>query len=344
MFGRLATVLIGVGFALVTTTPALAQSKCAGDKIKAACKKASCKNNLEAKQASKGGTVDPAKIAKCEAAFSKTVAKSEAKGGCLTTGDAAAIEAKVDAFVTDLDTELDVGTGTNPNACEGNKIKAAAKKAVCKCALEGTQAAKGGTVDPAKVAKCEASFSKSFAKSEAKGGCNTTGDAAAIEAKVDAFVADVDGELVPTPTTTTSPTTSSITQPPTTTTTTSTTTSTTDTTLNPCFAGGAVVGGVCWYKGIPGNSCFDVCTAVGVPYHLATRDFAGSAGTDANCTAVAQALTPGAPSAIAGNFTFGLGCFEDSVGVGGTRRDTSTTTASGNVGGLARYCACDFEF
>jgi hypothetical protein len=172
-----------------------AQNKCTGDKIKAACKKASCKAALEAKQAGYGGTLDPARMAKCEATFSTSFAKSEAKGGCTTTGDAAVIEAKVDAFVLDLDMELDVLTGTNPNKCEGTKLKAAAQKASCKCSLEAKQAATGGIIDPAKVAKCEATFSKSFAKSEAKGGCNTTADAAAIEGKVDAFVTDVDTEL-----------------------------------------------------------------------------------------------------------------------------------------------------
>jgi hypothetical protein len=182
-------------FVAAASGAAQAQSKCNGDKIKAAAKKTTCKATLEEKQASKGSTIDPAKVAKCEATFSKSFAKSEAKGGCFTTGDAAVIESKVDAFVADLATELDVGTGTNPNACEGSKIKAASKKANCKAQLEAKQASKGGTIDPAKVAKCEATFSKAFAKAEAKGGCNTTADAAAIEAKVDAYVADVDAEL-----------------------------------------------------------------------------------------------------------------------------------------------------
>jgi hypothetical protein len=148
--------------------------------------------------------VDPFKLVRCESTFANSFAKAESKGGCLTTGDASAIEAKVDAFVSDLNSELD--TPVNPNACEGEKIKAAGKKAECKCKLEAKQAGKGGAIDPAKVAKCEATFSKAFAKSEAKGGCTTTGDAAAIEAKVDAFVADVDTELPATTTTTTSTT------------------------------------------------------------------------------------------------------------------------------------------
>jgi hypothetical protein len=176
-----------------------AQSKCAADKIKAACKKSTCKAGLEAKEAQTGTAPDPAKLAKCEASFSKSYAKAESKGGCPTTGDAAAVEAKVDAFVTDLDGELNVGSGTNPNKCEADKLKAAAKKAGCKCALEAKQAQTAGNPppDPAKLQKCEASFSKSFAKLEAKGGCNTTSDAAVIESKVDAFVVDVDAGISP---------------------------------------------------------------------------------------------------------------------------------------------------
>lgn len=49
--------------------------------------------------------------------------------------------------------------------------------------------------DPDKVAKCESKFVEQFAKLEAKGGCKTTGDAATIEAKVDAFLEDLDAEL-----------------------------------------------------------------------------------------------------------------------------------------------------
>jgi putative metal-binding protein len=178
----------------------LAQNKCAASKLKAACKSSTCQAALQAKEAQTGDTVDPEKVAKCEASFSKSFTKSEEKGGCVTTGDTATIEGKVDAFVLDLDTDLNVTTGTNPNKCEGEKIEAAAKKLSCKCALEAKQAEKGGTIDLTKFAKCEATFSKSFAKSEEKGSCNTTGDTAVIEAKVDAFLADLDASLPADPT------------------------------------------------------------------------------------------------------------------------------------------------
>jgi hypothetical protein len=194
MIGTLKLSAVALGaLTFVAAGTAQAQNKCQGEKIKAAGKKANCKLGLESKQAGKGGTIDPAKVAKCEAKLSSAFAKQEAKGGCTTTGDAAAIEAKVDAFVADIDTDLEVGT--LPNKCQGEKIKAAGKKAECKLGLESKQASKGGTIDPAKVAKCEAKLSSAFAKQEAGGACNTTGDAAAIEAKVDAFVADVDDEI-----------------------------------------------------------------------------------------------------------------------------------------------------
>jgi cysteine-rich repeat protein len=224
----------------ISSTPAAAQNKCAGEKIKAAGKKADCKAGLEAKQASKGGTIDPAKIARCESRHSFFFARNEAKGNCATTGDAATVEAKVDAFVADLDTELAVGT--LPNTCQGEKIKAAGKKAACKLGLEAKQASKGGTIDPAKVAKCESKLSSMFAKNESKGGCNTTGDAAAIEAKVDAFVADAANELDPT-------------------TTTSTTTSTTTTTIPTVCGDGSITGSEECDDGgtLPGDGCSATC-------------------------------------------------------------------------------------
>src|SRR5688572_8072566 len=81
MIAKLKLVALAVGalaFVAGVGGTAQAQSKCQGEKIKAAGKKANCKAGLEAKQASKGGTIDPAKIAKCEAKLSSTYAKNEA--------------------------------------------------------------------------------------------------------------------------------------------------------------------------------------------------------------------------------------------------------------------------
>src|SRR5690348_11313815 len=80
------------------------------------------------------------------------------------------------------------GAAHAQNKGQGAKIKDAGKKGSCLAGLYSKQAAGGGTIDPAKVAKCDAKVSAAYAKLEAKPVCNTNGDASAIEAKVDSFI------------------------------------------------------------------------------------------------------------------------------------------------------------
>lgn len=54
-----------------------------------------------------GSPVDSSCTQKVVDKFTACFAKLETKGGCLTTGDTGAIEAKVDAFVVDVVTEVD---------------------------------------------------------------------------------------------------------------------------------------------------------------------------------------------------------------------------------------------
>jgi len=100
-----------------------AQNKCQGAKINAAGKKAACIAGLEAKRVSKGTPIDSGKLAKCQDKVSAAYAKLETKGNCNTTGDAGAIENKVDAFVADLVSALDVANTTTsttlPMNCPG---------------------------------------------------------------------------------------------------------------------------------------------------------------------------------------------------------------------------------
>jgi len=196
MIDRLKVVALTAGAFVLLAGAASAQTsamnKCQGSKIKDAGKKAACVAGLEAKVAAAGGSVDPTKLAKCQAKVGAAFTKLEAKPGCGTTGDGTAIENKVDAFVNDLVTELSVG---GPNKCQGAKIKDAGKKAACLAGLEAKFIASGAALDPAKVAKCDAKVGAAYAKLDAKGPCNTTGDATAIENKVDAFVDDLTTEL-----------------------------------------------------------------------------------------------------------------------------------------------------
>src|SRR5438874_4011459 len=187
MIDRWKVVALAAGALFLVAGTASAQSamnKCQGSKIKDAGKKAACLAGLQAKVAGSGATLDPAKVAKCEAKVGVAYGKLEGKGGCGTTGDATAIENKVDAFVDDLVTELAVGP--LPNKCQGAKIKDAGKKAACLAGLEAKFVGSGTPVDPAKVTKCQAKVGIAYGKLEAKPPCNTTGDATAIENKVDA--------------------------------------------------------------------------------------------------------------------------------------------------------------
>src|SRR5215510_9313389 len=97
-----------------TADRAAAQAKCQAAKAKAAGKKAGSKAKCQSKAVSKGMAVDPECLTKAEGKFSSSFMKAESKPPCATTGDAAAIEGKVDAFIADLGTTLG---GPGPNAC-----------------------------------------------------------------------------------------------------------------------------------------------------------------------------------------------------------------------------------
>jgi hypothetical protein len=187
---------------------ALAQNQCAAAKIRAAGKKAKCLLSLEAKEAKTSTAPDSLKVQRCKDKLSATFSTNETNGGCLTTGDADEIEDKVDAFVADVDGELYSG---GVDACAWAKLKAAGKEAACLLGLMAKAAANGNAPDATKVARCKEKLLTAFTKAETKGGCNTTGDAADIDNKVDAFVVDADGELSGSPTTTTATTNTSTT-------------------------------------------------------------------------------------------------------------------------------------
>ncbi len=107
MISKLPAVSFGlVAFALLTgytthagSTPA---QKCAAAKEKAAAKKAATKLGCYATAAVKGALVSSDCLAKAEMKFSTTFEKVEAKGGCISSGDAASIEKHVNDFVSSV--------------------------------------------------------------------------------------------------------------------------------------------------------------------------------------------------------------------------------------------------
>lgn len=168
-----------------------AQAKCQGSKMKAAGKKASCLLGLHAKSVAKAAPIDPEKVTKCETKFSGSFTKAESKPPCATTGDAGAIEAKIDRFVDQIAENLAL---TPPSKCQSAKLKAAGKKAKCMLGAEAKALSKSIAPD---FSKCIEKFNSAFAKAESNSDCGTAPGAAAVEAQVDALDADVVCELDP---------------------------------------------------------------------------------------------------------------------------------------------------
>lgn len=110
----------------------------------------------------------------------------------------------------------------------------------------------------------------------------------------------------------------------------------------PTGCGGVDVGGYCWYLGSDSTSCESVCASHG-GYNEATRAYAGSNGSAANCQAVLSAL--GIPySAFYNTSQGGLGCFIIPTVGGGYNgywdQQPTTAIATYGVPGRRRACAC----
>ena len=119
-------------------------------------------------------------------------------------GDAGTVEVFAGECVATVGTAL--GTTIQKNACLKGKLGAAGKKAAAKLQCSATAAAKGRTADPVCLLKAETNFTKAFTKLDAKGGCVTTGDAAAVEATIDAACVTPFVAMLPVPTVTPTPT------------------------------------------------------------------------------------------------------------------------------------------
>ena len=189
------TSLVAVALVVVAASPAVAQNRCAGYKLKAAAKASRCLLKEESR-AALDGSLDTDAVQMCHLKLLATFAKAEAKPPCLTVDDADDIDDKVTAFVADVSGQLAPGA-PDEKKCQSLKIKATGAKAKCLLTLEARSAAKGLPVDPLRVMRCVDKFNAAFLDAEAQHHCTTTDDADDIEDTVDAFVVDVDTELTP---------------------------------------------------------------------------------------------------------------------------------------------------
>jgi hypothetical protein len=287
---RIFLIIATVAFSWIAVVPTHA-GKCEAAKLKCTSKKVAGLLKCHAKAEKNGTVVDPICTLKVTSKFDNPtkgcIAKAEAKGGCAVASGAATLETTIDTFVsTDIVPALDPffpGPIPDGNLCSSKKKSCVAKKVkgLLKCYAKAEK--KGLAVDPVCLAKAMAKFDGGsspakgcFAKLEAKGGCLTISDTAAIEAIVDAFVEDSVIQIV-TPTTTTT-----------------TTSSTTTTTTMLCDVGGLEFEGACWYLGVSDESCATVCANQALFCDSATSDaIAGQGGTSQNCLDVLSALGAG---------------------------------------------------
>lgn len=112
---------------------------------------------------------------------------------CLTTSDVVAVQEKIVAFVTEA---VQLVTPGFPypiaNRCAAGKQQTVAEATAAKLGCyEDAFRRDPGTVDPSCYARPETHYAYQFAKLEGNGGCLTSGDNDALEAKLDAFVADM---------------------------------------------------------------------------------------------------------------------------------------------------------
>jgi hypothetical protein len=215
---------------LGTTVHAQTLSKCSAKKKLCVAKKMAARLKCHIKAEKLGVPVDGICLQKAEDKFDGGA--NPAKGCfekienkqdplkpetlCLTEDDTAAAEAKIDAFVLDVVTELDPWyPAAVLNMCSSAKKKCVSKKAKALLKCHAKAEKKGVALDPTCVQKAHDKFDGGaepakgcFEKLETtKPPCFTNDDTAALEAKVDAFVNDVVSELDPVfPTPTPTPT------------------------------------------------------------------------------------------------------------------------------------------
>lgn len=119
-------------------------------------------------------------------------------GPCLTNGDVATIQAKINAFTLDIVTDLDpLYPRPNSNRCTAAKMKTVADAASETLDCFDTAFKEDGRVSASCLAEPPAHAAYLWDRIESNGGCLTVGDLGPIQAKIDDFVADIVSSLDP---------------------------------------------------------------------------------------------------------------------------------------------------
>lgn len=124
---------------------------------------------------------------------------AERRNFCRTTGDVLAIQSQIEAFVTDAVRDVTPGFPYPiVNRCAAGKQQTIAEATAGKLGcFEDAARREPGLVDTTCFTKAEGAYDSSWAKLENNGGCLTQGDSGPLEAKLEAFVADMVEALDP---------------------------------------------------------------------------------------------------------------------------------------------------
>ncbi|HJQ85337.1 MAG TPA: hypothetical protein VKA21_14725, partial [Candidatus Binatia bacterium] len=161
-----------------TTTTTLAppvQSKCAAKKMQLAGKKAFAFAKCHAKSVGKAITLEHGCFVSAAAKFDAGFKKADLRADCLTSDDAAAIEAKVDAFDGEAGSDLvaELQTGPGPSKCTAKKLTLAGKKVLARLKCVAKAVGKGTAISPECLGKANDKYAAGWAKAELGSDCQT---------------------------------------------------------------------------------------------------------------------------------------------------------------------------
>lgn len=179
----LGILLVGPAFAV---TPA---GRCKAAKLEAAGRLAAAKLQCHEQAARKGTPPNPSCLAHGVERLAMKFEKSEkrAKARCEVEGDAADSDAATDVLATTGAAVL--RPTTTASRCSAGKLKAVRRRVRSSSKVHAGNAARpNGDALAAKLRKSADAFTADFAKVEAKGDCQTTGDAASVAPIVDEFL------------------------------------------------------------------------------------------------------------------------------------------------------------
>ncbi len=160
------------------------ETLCRVKKLTACARRTKAELGCHAKAMRKGAAVDQSCLDKAATKFGKAMTKAEARTACGRPGTAATAGAKIDAY-----TAATLAAVPGTAKCSQTKLKATAKTAMKLLKAVAKNDKKPSVARFSRgFAKAKAALVRVFAKADAKGGCQVTGDGVAMVDATDAFV------------------------------------------------------------------------------------------------------------------------------------------------------------